>query len=370
MKLSQVVKLLVGPKREYNKWLRVIGIILLLIGFFVAAYSYRMDRNCISIYEQVKSFNKLGSISSCPSYYYLYGIIGGATAALIGVFLVIIPSKGGSELRHLSQLAPIIILAAVGLIAVISLTEMEQYVPVSDREEDSNPNSNLSIRLIRDSTILIPFRSVFPQFAVKPNLTAVIEFRPPIINITNVKLTGPTNTILTYHGDFINTKFLPAYKNKTLPAWQSTWAFKVSAQHDMTVDNSSNVYNLDISYINSTDWKSNHVSVAFAWPIKTLNLSNLTYFWIVLIGVIVSKLSSDFLERPHQLDNQSLLRLYLGIGFSAIIALLIFANFQREVKMTGDILINISLAFGFGFGFDKVLEAGQKYLANQKPEQK
>lgn len=30
----------------------------------------------------------------------------------------------------------------------------------------------------------------------------------------------------------------------------------------------------------------------FTWPIKTLDLTTLTYFWIVLIGVILSKLST------------------------------------------------------------------------------
>lgn len=135
----------------------------------------------------------------------------------------------------------------------------------------------------------------------------------------------------------------------------------------MVVDNTSSPYNIVISYVNKSSWKSNHVSVPFTWPIKTLNLSNLTYFWLVLIAVIVSKLSSDFLKRGNQnqsqsSDNKAMLRLYLGIAFSAIIALLVFANFAREVKMTEDILVNISLAFRFGFGFDKTLEAGQKYL--------
>ena len=50
----------------------------------------------------------------------------------------------------------------------------------------------------------------------------------------------------------------------------------------------------------------------------------------------------------------------LRIAFSAVIALIIFAQFQQQVHLTGHIITNISLAFGFGFGFDKVLEAGQR----------
>ncbi|HEY9491792.1 MAG TPA: hypothetical protein VIP56_07390, partial [Nitrososphaeraceae archaeon] len=56
----------------------------------------------------------------------------------------------------------------------------------------------------------------------------------------------------------------------------------------------------------------------------------------------------------------------LGVGeliwipFSAIITLLIFSSFADQVKLSADIIVNLSLAFGFGFGFDKVFEAWQK----------
>ena len=85
----------------------------------------------------------------------------------------------------------------------------------------------------------------------------------------------------------------------------------------------------------------------------------LSYFFIVLIGVIVSRLFKNYTEpQPRQRGLQT--TDYLWIAFSAVIALIIFANFQQQVHLTRNIITNISLAFGFGFGFDKVLEAGQR----------
>jgi len=362
--------------REYRKWLIVIGIILLVVGFSLSAYAYEKDRNCFSINEQINNFYTFGSGKACLPY--LYWIVVGAIVSISGIILAFTTFRGNRPIPQIDQSSrgffPIIAVTLGGLIIIILFTESLQYVPISDREEDSDPNNSLSVRLIRDSTILIPFRSVLSNFPVHRDITAVIDFQTPVTNITNVKLVGPSNSILTYHGDFNNTSYHGAKDKNSQTLGQSTWVFQVSALHNMEVDNTTSVYNLIISYINQSSWKSNHVSVPFSWPIKTLNLSTLTYFWIVVIGVVVSKLSSEFLSSKNQgqppqgqppQDKNPLLRLVLGIAFSAIIALLIFANFERDIKMTGNILVNISLAFGFGFGFDKVLEAGQRILGNQ-----
>jgi hypothetical protein len=50
----------------------------------------------------------------------------------------------------------------------------------------------------------------------------------------------------------------------------------------------------------------------------------------------------------------------IWIPFSAIITLLIFSSFVDQVRLSADIIVNLSLTFGFGFGFDKVFEAWQK----------
>jgi hypothetical protein len=138
-----------------------------------------------------------------------------------------------------------------------------------------------------------------------------------------------------------------------------------------------------------------------------MNLNSLTYFWIVLIGVIIGRATTSYLEArdkgEHDRDKKEVtdrIRNLLGIqgagsavtdaqvddtadfaikhkgrltfvrldskdifwiGLGGVIALLIFSNFQREVTLTGNILTDISLAFAFGFGLDKSLETIQRF---------
>jgi hypothetical protein len=80
-------------------------------------------------------------------------------------------------------------------------------------------------------------------------------------------------------------------------------------------------------------------------------------FFIVLIGVIVSRF---FQAQQNQLSRNITGEDSLWAGISAIIALLIFSNFQQQVTLTRHIITNISLAFGFGFGFDRVLQTIKK----------
>jgi hypothetical protein len=102
-----------------------------------------------------------------------------------------------------------------------------------------------------------------------------------------------------------------------------------------------------------------YINGRFTWPIKTMDLTTLTYFWIVLIGVTLSKLSTRISKggegKKSPIGNLSNYD-YVWIGISAIIALLIFSSFQQQVHLTGNILYNISLAFAFGFGFDRILD--------------
>jgi hypothetical protein len=114
---------------------------------------------------------------------------------------------------------------------------------------------------------------------------------------------------------------------------------------------------------------SQYDSWTFNWPIKTMDLTTLTYFWIVLIVVILSKLSTRIIDEKTKnpiafLSNYD----FLWIGIGAIIAVLIFSSYQQLVHLTGNILYNISLAFAFGFGFDKVLQQTTSNLAYLRPK--
>ncbi|MDQ3836167.1 MAG: hypothetical protein M3270_04445 [Thermoproteota archaeon] len=107
-------------------------------------------------------------------------------------------------------------------------------------------------------------------------------------------------------------------------------------------------------------------------------MSIFSYFWIVLVGVIVSRVLSLVLDKLERIQtaqtDQDKVKLkgepiilnnndYVWIAFSFIIAILIFTSFtpQVQVNLTTSIITNISLAFAFGFGFDKVLEVAKRF---------
>jgi hypothetical protein len=141
----------------------------------------------------------------------------------------------------------------------------------------------------------------------------------------------------------------------------------LNAQHDGELTNKTYPYVIDIFY-NDTNGIIQKYSIPFEWPIQKMDFSMLNYFWIVLIGVITSRLSKRYAEHHTSGTQQQRSNVYLKptdflwIGFSAIIALLIFSSFEENVNLTNFIITNVSVAFGFGFGFDKILEAGQQFL--------
>lgn len=219
----------------------------------------------------------------------------------------------------------------------------------------------------RESTVLIPLKNAF--FPKVSDLTVTIYPRSSEnYTIKNVKLYTTSDSILSYYGNFM-------LDNKTTTADKlPVYKMNVYAQHSLQVQNTTNLYSVATYFLNGSGNLVQNV-VSFAWPIKTLDFSLLTYFWIVLIGVVVSRFTTRYIKDRNLGPGSEAasaasrfviylqLRDYLWIAFSAIIALLIFAQFQKNVELTSNIITNISLAFGFGFGFDRILDVGQELQA-------
>jgi hypothetical protein len=247
----------------------------------------------------------------------------------------------------------------VGLVATIIVTIYTEYVPKNDiATKYDRPEYSFIVK--RESTILIPLKNAFiPKVS---DLSVAVHPRQPDNEINSIKLYTTADSVLSYYGDF-------QLDNKTssnIPVYK----MNVSAQHNLLVQNSTNTYSIAVYFVNRTGALTQAV-MPFSWPIKTLDFSLLTYFWLVLIGVIVSRFTSRYIEDTDQQSreggtNGSIMTIefqtrdYLWIAFSGIIALLIFSEFQKNVQLTSNIITNISLAFGFGFGFDRVLDIGQK----------
>lgn len=274
-------------------------------------------------------------------------------------------------------------IAIVGLALTTGVSIYYQYVPSNITQNVlETPNHAFVIYVHRPSTLQVPLRNVFE--AVVKNITLEVVFnRPNISGIAGIHLFTTSDSILSYSGTFQTQFFCRSDGTivprsgpeipKTCPAKYGVLhsiSF-VSAKHNLEIGNTSNPYTIDITYTNATDDTTPHQGVVFSWPIKTLDFNLLSYFWIVLIGVIVSRLFKRYTDQqsPTGKSNERPIGVYdyLWIVFSGVIALLIFSNFQQQVHSTTQIIINISLAFGFGFGFDKVLEAGQKLEKTQSP---
>lgn len=308
---------------------------------------------------------------------------------------------------------PFILVIAFGLSLSLVFTVNNQYISKNTTTAVFFPHFPVNrsidmITVVREPLIVVPFRSALPLPGdIVESTLEVTIFRNnkniSDVNVQEVTLSSPVGSVLTYAPRLSpnNTSPLPNANDYFL---------KISARHNLEIGNATGIYRINIFYTdprnppiyltNATTSKtvtsqtgtaaiktakstpsanstaqspiveSSHTvqvvqnrnrlmqydTIIFPWPIKTMDLTTLTYFWIVLIGVILSKLSTRIADNEQQpigtLSNYD----YLWIGISAIIALLIFSSFQQQVHLTGNILYNISLAFAFGFGFDRILD--------------
>lgn len=169
---------------------------------------------------------------------------------------------------------------------------MTEYVPVNDTESLFNStDNNLSVLVKRQSTILIPIRNVFDPLS---SPVQVLINHHPDFNVTRLKLFTTANSVLTYKGDFIPNE------NNSKSKTQGVWDMNVYARHNLEVGNTSNAYTIDVFYFNNTNPNAMNsiirFPIIFTWPIETLDFSFLSYFWIVLIGVIVSRISKRYID--------------------------------------------------------------------------
>ena len=259
---------------------------------------------------------------------------------------------------HINTTSIFLVLISLGLVATVIVSILTEYTPQNDMATKYD-TSGISFIINKESTLLIPLKNVFiPKTS---DLTLTIYPIVPFKKIVSVKLYTTSDSILSYYGDFKLTDTVEG---------GYIYKMKVYAQHDLEVENTTNTYKVATYYINNSGQLKQAV-IPFTWPIKTLDFSDFTYFWIVLIGVIVSRLVTRYVEdtrkEPEKDGNKVSSRIefegrdYLWIAFSGIITLLIFTEFQKNVQPTTNIITNISLAFGFGFGFDRILDVGQKF---------
>jgi hypothetical protein len=264
-----------------------------------------------------------------------------------------------------------VIIGAAAIFAYISVAVAS--VPINyvvEKFDGQNiSGQNMTMLVTREPTILIPLKNAAP---FPPRTTDIQASLYHNINTTIQAVRLSTNdSILSYPPNF-------TFVNSSLTEDVQRGDYKMgaSAIHSLTANNVTEHYTIDVLFFNKTDGVPQNWSVPFSWPINTLNMNTYNYFWIVLVGVIISRVLSLVLDKletirniqdpaqkdrekgqPIILDNED----YIWITFSFIIAILIFTGFTTQVQLTTSIILNISLAFAFGFGFDRVLEVAKKF---------
>ena len=103
------------------------------------------------------------------------------------------------------------------------------------------------------------------------------------------------------------------------------------------------------------------VIVPFEWTIISKDLTWLGYFWIVLAGVVASRLISFVVDtganEPLNIDRREA----VWLVYTFVIAVLAFASFKDEILGLDSIMFGVITAFVFGFGSDKVLELARAF---------
>jgi hypothetical protein len=278
----------------------------------------------------------------------------------------------------------IIFSVILGMTAIfIYSSVIVESVPISYSVEKYDGPNNVSIAIDKESTVSIPLRNAPPFPPRSTTINATIYHNMHTTTIQAVKLSS-ANSILSYSPNFR----LVNKSNFTKDIQIEHYEIIANAAHNLQIKNTTATYMIKILYFVDTNTMPQEWSVHFDLSTNVEDMSIFSYFWIVLIGVMSSRLLSLVLDKAEgddakrtggnasstlprgmlpQVHNEepSFIKLtindYIWIIFSFIIAILVFSSFGTKLQLTSNIVANISLAFGFGFGFDKVLEVAKRF---------
>jgi hypothetical protein len=292
-------------------------------------------------------------------------------AMVIVVLIVITSYQIAAESKKLPKIAldlsAIIIFSFIIGLAVIFMysSVVVGSVPINYFVETAKGPLNMSIVIDREHTVTIPLKNAPPFDNRSTAINADVYHNDDIV-IHQVKLSS-TGSLLSHPQNFTNFKNSTLNENVTLQSYE----MQADAHHNFQVKNITVPYTIDVFYSDNTANNLQIWSVPFSWSLVMEDVNIFSYFWVVLIGVMASRLMSLALEKAEgakgsespngQIIIQLEIRDYIWIAFSFIIAILIFSSFSTQIQLTTNIVANISLAFGFGFGFDKVLEVAKRF---------
>jgi hypothetical protein len=270
-------------------------------------------------------------------------------------------------IRSNKVLFSLVIISGIGLTLAAFFTIAREYVPSSRITVFNNNSHDMDILVTYEKNINIPVESLFVR-KISPVQIYLYPFKippPNKVTIKNVNLvsntSNPAASILSIQNPMAVQQNI-AYQN---------WFASVEAGHPLEIKNYTEQFYIEVLYRNKTQTlptnnKFNDIGPIYSiklpikWSVSALDWGKASYFWIVFIGVLVSRVFSYSSDMKSLKLNRFSSSELLWVPFSAIITLLIFSSFKEQVRLTNDIITNMALAFGFGFGFDRVFETWKK----------
>jgi hypothetical protein len=248
-----------------------------------------------------------------------------------------------------------------GILLVISiiLTVQNEYVPSNKEVLFDNSSRYFNIVVTKERDILVPTTAFFnPKTS---DIDVAIFFKDPIVTNKTIKFVSLSAN---------STSLLRVDTAKpTIPReGLAQYFFVVKAGHPLNITNATEHYAIKVFYRPypnpAAPNEVKELSIPITWNLRFLDFSQISYFWIILLGVLASRVFTITFSGGNQLSftraDKPDLKELLWIPFSAIITLLIYSSFIEQVDLQANMFLNLALAFAFGFGFDKVLEVWQK----------
>ncbi|HJU79135.1 MAG TPA: hypothetical protein VJ599_06180 [Nitrososphaeraceae archaeon] len=280
----------------------------------------------------------------------------------------------------------VLIILIVGFVITMYFTLVHVYTPVNQQVITSD-NSDIFVVVRKEANILVPLSNFFSPKYTKINVD--IYFKDPNLRkasfISPPLLASNTSSLLSQFDSRLTEDPLFTRYNLTMRVGHPLFVANYTGNYELKIiyrlgdtqklerlDNStsSNSATELLGNATSVPLPSNVpeellndikvVSIPLQYQVNALDFSKPEYFWIIALGVLTSRVFAISKDTLNKASINLRVEELIWIPFSAIITLLIFSSFVDQVKLSADVVMNLSLAFGFGFGFDKVFEAWQK----------
>lgn len=199
------------------------------------------------------------------------------------------------------DLLHIIVILFIGLTFLIYLTVETEYIPKSSSQqivpfnnssfENITKFDNVSLVIESPSLFLVPINSVFNP--VKANINVSIYNLPKNVKIQSIKLFAPSDSFIT----------IPQTELKNDSKKSGYYSTSIEARHSGNIFRINNTYTVGVSLNDTNKMQSYNGLIPFKLNVKSLDVNIVTYFWIVMIGVVASRFISFVLEEVNNIQT-------------------------------------------------------------------